>query len=235
MGFGLMLAGYFALTFMSFAAGDYAFALYIIGGAVSFIAAGRLYEYKHRFGITVATSVAWLVLGVYAAVLYLNDIFLWEMPLPGMDETIPNMALFVLSILHTAGMLWAMYGLARQVGVEKIWEGIPWDFSFLGLWAIGQTVLLVFPRAAAFQDGTLTKIVLLIRLMTYLLVCWRLFRCYQFICPADEAERPVKRSRFSIVNKMNDKLEERSRRAAEESLEYHRQRAEQKKRKKKKK
>lgn len=235
MGFGLMLAGYFALTFMSFAAGDYAFALYIIGGAVSFIAAGHLYEYKHRFRITVVTSAVWMAVGVYAAVLYVGEMFLWELPLPGMDSTIPQTVLLFLRAVHTGGMLWGMYDLSRQVGVAKVYEGIPWDYSFLGLWTVGEVVLILFPEAAAYQDATLTKIVLLVRLMTYMLVCWRLFRCYQLICPADEAERPIKRSRFSIINKMNDKLEEKSRKAAEESLEYRRQRAEQKKRKKKKK
>ena len=59
MGFGLLLAGDFTLTFLSFAMGDYAFAFSAVGGAVSFIAAGKLYEYKHRFGITVATSVSY--------------------------------------------------------------------------------------------------------------------------------------------------------------------------------
>lgn len=235
MGFGLMLAGYFALTFMSFAAGDYAFALYIIGGAVSFIAAGRLYEYKHRFRVTVVTSALWMAVGVYAAVLYVGEMFLWELSLPSMDSTVPQTILLLLRAAHTGGMLWGMYGLSRQVDVAKVYEGIPWDYSFLGLWTVGEVVLILFPRAAAYQDATLTKIVLLVRLMTYLFVCRRLFRCYQLICPADEAEKPVKPSRFSIINKMNDKLEERSRKAAEETLEYRRQRAEQKKRKKKKK
>ena len=71
MGFGLLLAGYFTLTFLSFAVGDYAFAFYAVGGAVSFIAAGKLYEYKHRFGITVATSLGWIALGLGAAFMLL--------------------------------------------------------------------------------------------------------------------------------------------------------------------
>ena len=105
MGFGLLLAGYFTLTFLSFAVGNYAFAFYAVGGAVSFIAAGKLYEYKHRFGITVATSLGWIALGVYGAVAFLGDVFLWELPLPGMDATVPNLVLFLLQLVHTAGLL----------------------------------------------------------------------------------------------------------------------------------
>ena len=144
MGFGLLLAGYFTLTFLSFAVGNYAFAFYAVGGAVSFIAAGKLYEYKHRFGITVATSLGWIALGVYGAVAFLGDVFLWELPLPGMDATVPNLVLFLLQLVHTAGLLSATDCLARQVGAEKVKSAIPWDAGILGTWAVGQVILLLF-------------------------------------------------------------------------------------------
>ncbi len=227
MGFGLMLAGYFTLTFLSFAVGDYAFAFYAVGGAVSFIAAGNLYEYKHRFGITVATSAAWIVLGVYGAVSFLGEVFLWEFPLPGLDETVPNVILFALQLIHTAGLLYATGSLAKSVGAEKVSAAVPWDAAMLGVWAAGQIVLLAFPAVAAFEDQTITKIVLLIQLIGYLMVCWTLLRAYQLICPAgEEAGAPRRRSRFAWVNRINDKMEERSRRAMEESMEYRRQREE---------
>ena len=196
MGFGLLLAGYFTLTFLSFAVGDYAFAFYAVGGAVSFIAAGKLYEYKHRFGITVATSLGWIALGVYGAVAFLGEVFLWELPLPGMDATVPNLVLFLLQLVHTAGLLSATDCLARQVGAEKVKSAIPWDAGILGTWAVGQVVLLLFPAVAAFEDQTVTKIVLLIQLIGYLMVCLTLLRAYRLICPAGEEENaPRKRSR----------------------------------------
>ena len=188
MGFGLLLAGYFTLTFLSFAVGDYAFAFYAVGGAVSFIAAGKLYEYKHRFGITVATSLGWIALGVYGAVAFLGEVFLWELPLPGMDATVPNLVLFLLQLVHTAGLLSATDCLARQVGAEKVKSAIPWDAGILGTWAVGQVVLLLFPAVAAFEDQTVTKIVLLIQLIGYLMVCLTLLRAYRMICPAGEEE-----------------------------------------------
>ena len=204
MGFGLLLAGYFTLTFLSFAVGDYAFAFYAVGGAVSFIAAGKLYEYKHRFGITVATSLGWIVLGVYGAVAFLGEVFLWELPLPGMDATVPNLVLFLLQLVHTAGLLSATDCLARQVGAEKVKSAIPWDAGILGTWAVGQVILLLFPA-----------------------VCLTFLRAYRLICPAGEEENaPRKRSRFALINRINDKLEERSKRALEESMEYRRQREE---------
>lgn len=227
MGFGLLLAGYFTLTFLSFAVGDYAFAFYAVGGAVSFIAAGKLYEYKHRFGITVATSLGWIALGVYGAVAFLGEVFLWELPLPGMDAIVPNLVLFLLQLVHTAGLLSATDCLARQVGAEKVKSAIRWDAGILGMWAVGQVILLLFPAVAAFEDQTVTKIVLLIQLIGYLMVCLTLLRAYRLICPAGEEENaPRKRSRFALINRINDKLEERSKRALEESMEYRRQREE---------
>ena len=188
---------------------------------------GKLYEYKHRFGITVATSLGWIALGVYGAVAFLGEVFLWELPLPGMDATVPNLVLFLLQLVHTAGLLSATDCLARQVGAEKVKSAIPWDAGILGTWAVGQVILLLFPAVAAFEDQTVTKIVLLIQLIGYLMVCLTLLRAYRLICPAGEEENaPRKRSRFALINRINDKLEERSKRALEESMEYRRQREE---------
>ena len=56
------------------------------------------------------------------------------------------------------------------------------------------------------------------------MVCPTLLRAYRMICPAGEEENaPRKRSRFALINRINDKLEERSKRALEESMEYRRQ------------
>lgn len=225
MGFGLMLAGYFTLTFLSFSVGGYAFSFYIIGGAVSLLAAGKLYEYKHRFGITVATSIGWMLIGVYGAITFLGDAFLWDLPLPGLDAYAPSLALFLLSCVHAFGLLWATGGLARQVGAQKVSDTIPWSTGLIGVWAAGQIILLLFPKVAAFEDQTITKIVLLVELIGYLAVCLTLLRAFRLICPADEPDAP-RRSRFAFVNRIQDSLEQRSRRALEEDREYRRQRAE---------
>ena len=135
--------------------------------------------------------------------------------------------LFLLQLVHTAGLLSATDCLARQVGAEKVKSAIPWDAGILGMWAVGQVILLLFPAVAAFEDQTVTKIVLLIQLIGYLMVCLTLLRAYRLICPAGEEENaPRRRSRFALINRINDKLEERSKRALEESMEYRRQREE---------
>ena len=152
MGFGLLLAGYFTPTFLSFGGGDYAFAFYAVGGAVSFIAAGKLYEYKHRFGITVATSLRWIALGVYGAVAFLGEVFLWELPLPGMDATVPNFA-FLLSWCIRQDCCPRRTAL-RAVGAEKVKSAIPWDAGILGMWAVGQVILSsCFRRSPPLSDS----------------------------------------------------------------------------------
>lgn len=225
MGFGLMLAGYFTLTFLSFSVGDYAFSFYVIGGAVSLLAAGKLYEYKHRFGITVATSIGWILIGVYGAVAFLSNAFLWELPLPGLDAYTPSLVLFLLQCAHTVGLLWATGGLARQVGAQKVSDAIPWNAGLIGIWTAGQIVLLIFPGVATFEDQTIMKIILLIELIGYLTVCLTLLRAFRLICPADEQDAP-RRSRFAFINRIQDSLEQRSRRAFEEDREYRKQKEE---------
>ncbi|MCQ2430402.1 MAG: hypothetical protein MJ192_08730 [Clostridia bacterium] len=234
MGFGLLLCGYFILTFMSFAAGEYAFAAYIIGGTVCFFAASKLYEYKHRFAITVGTSLAYILIGVYYGVVCMDHLLLWELPVTSaavirvMDEI-----LFAVELVHILGALWAVYELASQVGVERVRSGVERNFAFVAVSAVGELAMHIFlPGASVDDPGTdqnlraLIGILILIRLVTYLLNVWLFYRCYQLICPAGEENgRPDKKSRFKFINDINEKLDEKAQRAMNENIEYQKQKA----------
>ena len=237
MGFGLMLCGYFILTFMSFGMGEYGFAAYIIGGAVSMMAAGKLYEYKHRFALCIGTSIAYMVLGVYDAVGCLDTLLLWELPLFGEAVSgVMDILRFALELGHTLCLLWAVMELSSAAGVEKVRGGAMRNAILTGIWAVGQVVLVLFPAVAAFEDQTITKIFVLFQLTLYLLNAWLLFRAYQLICPeGEETGRDRKPSRFGFVNAIRNKLDEKAERAMRETMEYQAQKAAQKDRKNQKK
>ena len=108
------------------------------------------------------------------------------------------------------------------------------------IWGVGQVALVVIPGAAAFQQNMLTKMLLLWALVCYLLNIFLLHSCYQNICPAgEEFGKERKPSRFGFINRLNEKFDERSAKALQETLDYQaekqRQREEKKKNKKKKK
>jgi hypothetical protein len=215
---------------MSFGAGEYSFAAYIIGGTVSMVAAGKLYEYKHRFALCIGTSVAYMVLGAYDAVGCLDTMLLWELPLFGeaVSEVV-DVVRFALELAHTLCLLWAVMDLSAAAGVEKVHGGAVRNAVLTGLWAVGQLVLVLFPAVAAFENQTITKILLLYQILLYLLNAWLLFRAYQLICPeGEENGRDRKPSRFAFVNTVRNKLDEKTERAVQESMEYQSQRAAQK-------
>ncbi len=222
MGFGLMLCGYFILVFMSFGTGEYSFAAYLVGGVISFMAAGRLYEYKHRFALTAVTSALWILRGLYGGLVCLDTLFLWGVPaFSGTDSLLVSSLDFGLTLLHTLFLLWGIYELARQVEVDSIRAGAVRNVMMVAVWATGQAVLVLFPSVAAFEDQTITKIIMLYQLVCYLFNAWLLFRCYQLICPVgEEMGRDRKPSRFAFVNRMHDKMDANVDRALEESLAY---------------
>lgn len=222
MGFGLMLCGYFILTLMSFGMGAYSFAAYMLGGVISFIAAGKLYAYKHSFSVCMGTSVFYMLLGVYYAMATLDTALLWNLPL--FRESVTkglSTAVYLLETAHTLAMLWAVRALAESAGVEKVREGAGRNAILTVLWAVSQMVLVLFPAVAAFQEQTITKIVLLFELLVYLCNAWLLYRAYQMICPVGEEEgKPRKPSRIAWVNRVHETLEERSQRAIRETQAY---------------
>lgn len=235
MGFGLLLCGYFVLTFMSFATGEYAFAAYLVGGAVCCYAASKLYEYKHRFLITFITSIAYIVMGVWYGLRYFDrNVFLWGAPLfSDAVNTVMEQVLFALGLVHILGILWAVYELADKVGVERIKAGVQRNFAFVGAAAVGELAMHIFLPGVSFDSETASQdvraligILILVQLVTYLMNTWLLFRCYQLICPVGEENgRPDKPSRFKFINDINKKLDEKAERAMRENIEYQQEKA----------
>ena len=53
-----------------------------------------------------------------------------------------------------------------------------------------------------------------------------IFKCYAKICDEDDVDMPLKKSRFAFVNKFREETARREQKAADESVEYARQKLE---------
>ncbi|MBE6557682.1 MAG: hypothetical protein E7661_01545 [Ruminococcaceae bacterium] len=222
MGFGLLLCGYFILTLMSFGVGDYSFAAYIIGSVVMANAALKLKDYCPRFAMLIAAAGIYLLLGLYDVAVFVDELFLWNKVPVGtaLTVTVDRIRFFAEVFMH-AMLLWSVVTIAADVEEDKIKASAIRNGVFTGIWAVGQMILLIFPAIAAYQNQVFTKILLLVVLVCYILNTLMLHACFRDICPADEdLSAPMKRSRFTFINKLNDKFDERSAKALNESIAY---------------
>ena len=240
MGFGLLLCGYFVLTFMSFGMADYSFAAYIIGGFITINAAYRLKDYCTRFIWVIAAAGVYMLLGAYDVVIFMDELFLWGvMPIDGAFAWALDQVAFLAELFFHVALLLSVMEISTDVGIQKIRIKATRNLAFAGIWALCQVIFLAMPSVASYQNQVFTKMLVLFLLICYILNTLLLHSCYQLICPAGEEHgSPTKRSRFSFINKMNDKFDAKSAKALNESLEYRRQkqkaREEKRNRKKKK-
>lgn len=234
-----MLCGYFILSIMSVGVADYVFATYLIGGVVSLWAAVKLKDYCPRFILTAVTSLLYVPVGVFFALSVFNDWFLLDIPFVVKDGAaygVMELVSILLEFCHTVFMLWGVWELARSLKIDRVYEPALRNIILVCVWVTGEVVLASFPAVREFENQAVMKVVLLYKLVVYILIIWLLYRAYRFICPAGEENGgPVKRSRFDFINRMQDKLNEKSERAIRESMEYDARRNEQKKKKHKKK
>ncbi len=228
MGFGLLLCGYFILMLTSLGMGEYTFVAYLIGGVITANAASRLKDYCPRFLFTLGFAVAYCAIGLYQGFLWLDDLFLWDLPVRSvwLTDLVETLRFLAEVGLH-ASMFLGIYELATSLGLQKIRARTLRNAIFVGIWTAGQIVLLLFPSLYSFEDGAIAQILLLFSLACYVLDAILLFSCYQYICDeADVNGRERKPSRIKFVNDVRRKLDERTERALREREEYERRKRE---------
>ncbi len=218
MGFGLLLCAYFLLTLMSFGAADYAFVTFMLGALVATRAATKLKDYNPRFAWLIPVSGVYLLVAAYSATLMLDDLFLWDLPIRGaILRTVVDCVSFAAELAFSAIALWASAELAATVGLQKHRARAVRNLVFVGIWALGQALLLAVPALAAAGNGALMTVLTLYKLVVYLLNALLLYSCFSAICPqGEEFGKPAKPSRFKFINTINQKMDEKNEQARRE-------------------
>ena len=222
MGFGWLLCSYFILTMMSVGLGEYAFASYIIGGVIALKATVSLKDYCVKFNLALVAAVLYVVLGIYHATVYLDNLFLWGfMPMGDGVNNVLQATGYAIELVFHVFMLLSVMDLTKELEMKKLSGRAVTNLVLVAVWGVGQILLVVIPGAATFQQSVFPKILLLWALVCYLLNSFMLYKCYQNICPAgEEYGREDKPSRFKFVNRMNKKFEEHQAKALQETLDY---------------
>lgn len=228
MGFGWLLCGYFILMLTSMGMGEYTFVAYLIGGVITANAASKLKDYCPRFLFTLGFAAAYALIGLYQGFLWLDDLFLWGLPVRSVwfSELVETVRFLAEVGLHTSVFL-GIYDLSTSLDLQKIRARTLRNAIFVGIWTVGQIVLLLFPSLYSFEDGAIAQILLLFSIACYVLNAMLLFTCYQYICDeADVNGRERKPSRIKLVNDIRRKMDERTERAVKEREEYEKRKRE---------
>lgn len=236
MGFGLLLCGYFVLFMMSFGMAQYGFAAMLIGGFISFCAAGRLKDYCVSFKWTMVMSVIYVLLGIWQGVAFLNDMFLFDLKLFDVAAPIIVYVDFALGTAYNLFMLYSVLELSGQLGLVKIKSRATFELGLTVTLAIFQILIFIIPPLANMENQMPTKFLILFTLVAYIINLLIIYSCYNNICPeGEEMGKERKPSRFKFVNEMRRKVQEREDRAVRESLDYIKEKQEKKKQRKERK
>ncbi len=219
MGFGLLLCAYFLLTFMSVGVGDYVFLTYVLGAMVTVSAVGKLRDYNPRFTYLYPPALLYCLLAIYHLLLVIADVALWDLPILQSPTllTIVEWGQFVAECGYAALALWSSAELAASVGLSKHRIRAFRNLVFVGIWAVGQMLLLTIPPLANAGNQALLKVLFLYQLVVYLFNSFHLYTCYSSICPqGEEFGKASKPSRFKFINDINEKLDAKNERARQE-------------------
>ncbi len=201
MGFGILLFGYFVM--FAFSLSQVYFFADIIGAVVVIYAFSKISAYNRYFVGAMWGCLAFLLLcAVNAASLMF-----------GIYDTTGSIAMAV-SVAKTVAacamhipMFLGIRGIAKGADAQKLVHISERNLTLTMIYyLIYMAVLALSPMLAEMTQYASTMVYL------YSIVCIFLnlvlfYRCFGTLCPADEDENEKKRSRFEIINKINDKLD----------------------------
>ncbi len=225
MGFGLLLCAYFLFTFMSVGIGDFCFVTYLVGALVALRAVRGLKDYNPRFAYLYPAVAIYALLAVYFALIFVEDIFMLGLPIHAeVLTTVVNVLRFVAELAFSAVALWSSAELAATVGLKKHQARGMRNLLFVGIWALGQLLLLILSIFGSNHEMLATEVIpmltvllLFYQLVVYFLNSLLLYSCFSAICPkGEEFGKPSKPSRFRFINDINAKLDAKNEQARRE-------------------
>lgn len=229
MGFGILFLGYIIMSVFSL--NPFGAIAQLLGYSIITYALVKLSPYAKNFKIAVYTVIPLTATSAFSSVLTVCErIGLGTSGLDGVKEILGP----VVAVLVFAFHLFLLFGI-REIAIftelPKIADRAVRNFV-VGVFYFALTLIGSFdiPALADFAKyfGLPT---LLIGLLWFVLNIVLIYSCYMWICLEGDENMERKRSRFEIINKLNDAFDKKEEEAIKSTIEY----AHSKKRKKKKK
>lgn len=201
MGFGLLLIGYF-VTFAFSVSQNYFFAD-IIGSLIMIFAFTKLDQYNKYFS---RASIASIVFALLCAVNAASLIFEIYSPSGMVDMVIDTAKQLAACLIHVF-IFMGTHGIAMKADSDKLVKNTDRSFTMTMIYYAFSVIVIVLSSYFGDYVQYASAVVYLYWLMCLLFNLVLFYKCFAILCPADEDENAVKRSRFAIINKINDKME----------------------------
>ncbi len=203
MGFGILLFGYF-LTY-AFSVSNVYFFADIIGAVVVMYSFSKLAQYNRYFIGGMWACLAFLCVCAISAASLMFDLYDTSGRVDYAVDILKNVASGVMHFLMFLGIRGVSLGAESVKLVGKTVRNLKITIVYY----VG---CIVFPLIALFIESLELLQYINVVMYVYSIVCILLnliliYSCFAVLCPAEENENEIKRSRFEFINKINDKME----------------------------
>lgn len=203
MGFGTLFFGYF-VTF-AFSLSKYYFFADIIGILVVIYAFTKLTKYNLYFRGAMIPALAYLIFCAAAAAALMFDIYapdsIYDTAVD-LLKLVSACAIHILMCLGTRGI-----ALGAGSGADKTAKRARVNLiAAIIYYAADLAVFVVFGLTGK-EAGAVNAVLLCAWLVLLIMYLVMFYGAFAVICPADEDETVIKRSKIPIINKINDKMD----------------------------
>lgn len=231
MGFGILFLGYTIATLFSFL-GTYSFIGMLVGYFMMFLALCELRKYAPTFLYSIIVSVCIIFCSFFETFAGIDTLLgLGILTHADMIKSVFTVVEFVLEMTFNFVLLYGIADLSRRVDYSDTRTKAFRNMFFVGIACAFQLFLLLPISALEDEMMFLQSLSMVLKIVYSVLNLALFFKCYAFICPAEDVDMPRKPSRFEFVNKWREKSDAKE----QEMLDYYNKKAEERIKKKGKK
>ena len=221
MGFGPLLIGYIFAYVVTVGLGNYLFAGMLIGGFIMLLGLCELRKYCPTFVYAIISCVLLILCSFYETSVWVDDIFLLESGIG--SEVILKIFDWIelaINLIFNISMLYGIADLSRRVEYPTTREKAYRNMVFVGVFNIFQLIMLIPNTIFDSDKSFFMTLLLILQVICAVFNAFLIFKCYAMICPEGEEDMHRKPSRFTFINKLREKQDEREQRVIESTKEY---------------
>lgn len=201
MGFGILLFGY--LVTFAFSLSNVYFFADIIGAAVMIYGMIKLSQYNRYF---IASSISALIFSAGCLAAAASLMFgLWDSG-SSIGVAVSIVKLISACVMHIFIFL-GIRGLSKGAGSLKLVRSADRSMVMTMIYYLAGVFAIVFGGMIGDISVQLNMAVYIYFVVCLIVNFVLFYKCFGILCPADEDEDAPKKSRFAIINKLNDKFD----------------------------